>query len=120
MPLAVLQDRLSMEGRVNALLTGGPHGDLQKELTQRLTLADWDLAMVPSRRGDYVSLESRRMILEPVVAEAVDRSNLVGQPTFVYLANNIADERRVLTAAVSSIASRLTADRSVRARERST
>lgn len=103
-PLAVLQDRLSLEGRVNALLAAGPHGNLNKELAGRLTLADWDLALQPSRRGDYVSLESRRMILEPTVADAVAESKLAGQPTFIYLANNIADTSRVLNSAMLSIA----------------
>jgi ABC-type antimicrobial peptide transport system permease subunit len=102
-PLGVLQDRLSLEGRVNGLLAGGPHDNLEKELARRLTLADWDLQIVRSRRGDYLSLESRRMILEPAIVDAIEKTKLAGQPTFIYLANNLADAARVRTSAVSSM-----------------
>ncbi len=103
-PLAVLQKQLDLDRQVNAILAGGVKGNLDEALARRLTLADWGLSLQPSRRGDYVSLESPRMILEPGVADAVRRAKLDGSPTFVYLANNIADERRVLAAAVGALA----------------
>src|SRR5262249_47442350 len=44
-PLSVLQARLDLKGRVNALLVGGARGDLQQNLQQALDLDDWGLTL---------------------------------------------------------------------------
>src|SRR5262249_51625412 len=44
-PLAVLQARLGLTGRVNALLASGPREPLQTQLRQHLTLDDWNLVL---------------------------------------------------------------------------
>jgi ABC-type lipoprotein release transport system permease subunit len=44
-PLAVLQARLGLPRRVNALLASGPRESLQAQLRQRLTLDDWNLVL---------------------------------------------------------------------------
>lgn len=44
-PLSVLQARLGLQGRVNALLASGAEGPLQDQLRQRLTLDDWNLTL---------------------------------------------------------------------------
>jgi ABC-type lipoprotein release transport system permease subunit len=44
-PLGVLQARLGLEGRANALLAGGARGDLQQSLRKNLTLDDWGLLL---------------------------------------------------------------------------
>ena len=91
-PLKLLQEQLDLDERVNALLVGGARSDLQEHLRGRLTLADWDLTLRPPRRGaDYVSLETRRLLLEPAVVEAVGGTKLDAAPTLVYIINNISD-----------------------------
>ena len=100
-PLALLQTKLDLEGRVNALLVGGAAADLQKQLERHLTLADWDLKVIEPRRPSgaqtitppYFSLESPRLVLEPAVASAVKKSGLDAAPTLVYMVNNLADGR---------------------------
>jgi ABC-type antimicrobial peptide transport system permease subunit len=44
-PLSVVQSRLDQKGRANALLVGGPYGDLQQRLREHLTLDDWGLIL---------------------------------------------------------------------------
>jgi ABC-type antimicrobial peptide transport system permease subunit len=44
-PLRLVQARLGKPGRVNALLTGAPAGDLQAALRSHLTLDDWGLVL---------------------------------------------------------------------------
>ena len=94
-PLRLLQQEIGQPGRVNALLSPPqPLQPLQDELARRLTLDDWDLQVhVPPTRKAYISVESRRLILEPAAVEAATKAGAeFGQvaPTFVYLANSIA------------------------------
>src|SRR5262249_25857878 len=95
-PLRTLEKEIDQPGRVNTLLSGPqPLQPLQETLERQLTLNDWDLKVhVPPTRHAYVSIESRRLILEPA---AVDASRMAAEelgyhaaPTFVYLANGIA------------------------------
>lgn len=94
-PLRLLQQDLEQPGRVNALLSPPqPLQPLQDALARRLTLDDWDLKVhVPPTRQSYISVESRRLILEPATVEAARRAaeerGLQVAPTFVYLANGI-------------------------------
>src|SRR4029079_4994580 len=88
-PLARLQEELKHKGKVNALLAAGGGADLDERLAGKLTLADWELTLRPSRRGDYLSLESPRLILEPAAVKAVRQAKLRAAPTLVYMANTI-------------------------------
>jgi ABC-type antimicrobial peptide transport system permease subunit len=95
-PLAALQQAIDQPGRVNGLLSP-PQAlqPLQDELARRLTLADWELkAHVAPHRKAYISVESRRLILEPAAVDAATQAaadrNAQAAPTFVYLANSIA------------------------------
>jgi len=95
-PLVTLQRALKLAGRANALFVAGPGepAALQTQLRQSLTLADLDLQLrVHAARG-CVSLESSRMILEPVVASAAlsaaTELGIPAAPTLTYLANTIA------------------------------
>jgi ABC-type lipoprotein release transport system permease subunit len=131
--LPVLQEKLGPRdakraafGRVNALLAGGVHGDVQQKLEAVLELADWELVLhTPASRvrsnadvkklaeavaqaasshrdlldyyekeHPYISLESKRLILEPAMVEAAEKAaqevRLRVAPTFVYLANSIS------------------------------
>ena len=89
-PLALLQDRLTLKGKVNALLAGGAQADLNERLGGKLKLTDWELTLRPSKQGDYLSLESPRLLLEPAAVKAVRDAKLIAAPTLVYLANTIA------------------------------
>lgn len=44
-PLGLLQSKLDLAGRANAILVGEPKADLQPELAKRLTLDDWNLRL---------------------------------------------------------------------------
>jgi putative ABC transport system permease protein len=100
-PLRLLQDKLhpkekgkpDPEKRCNVLLAGAPSGSLEQALRSHLRLDDWGLVIKNRRRG-YLSLESRQLLLEPIVAEAALKvakdTNLRAAPTLVYLANTIA------------------------------
>ncbi|HEX5270174.1 MAG TPA: ABC transporter permease, partial [Gemmataceae bacterium] len=147
-PLSLLQKRLDVMGRANALLaSGAPAATLQADLKKALTLDDWGLEFhTPQSRTDdlfrkldkngdgrlergewrgqvsetfattvanadgvierqavakfyreyrdYMSLESRQMLLEPAAGDAAlkaaQESGLRAAPTLVYLANTIA------------------------------
>jgi ABC-type antimicrobial peptide transport system permease subunit len=93
--LGTLAGWTDTRGRVNALLvTGGDVASLQSRLRQSLTLDDWGLVLHTPATRDYLSLESRQLLLEPAVADAALRaakeSGLRAVPTLVYLANTIA------------------------------
>jgi ABC-type lipoprotein release transport system permease subunit len=45
LPLRLVQRRLALPGRVNALLVGGSGQDVQRELSNHLDLADWNLTL---------------------------------------------------------------------------
>ena len=99
-PLALLQSKLDLEGRVNALLVGGAATDLQQQLERHLTLADWDLKIIEPRRpagADHQAALSQpgkpAPGTEPAVAPAVKKSGLDAAPTLVYMVNNIAAGR---------------------------
>lgn len=95
-PLRLLQQEIEQPGRVNALLSPPqPLQPLQDELARRLTLDDWDLKVhVPPARKAYVSVESRRLLLEPAAVQSAlttgNERQWPAAPTFVYLANSIA------------------------------
>ena len=71
-PLRLLQQEIEQPGRVNCLLSPPqPLRPLQDELARRLTLDDWDLKVhVPPARKAYISVESRRLLLEPAAVQA--------------------------------------------------
>ena len=95
-PLRRLQQEIDQPGRVNALLSPPqPLQPLQEELARRLTLDDWGLKVqVPPARKAYISVESRRLLLEPAAVDAARRAaeerRWPAASTFVYLANSIA------------------------------
>ena len=95
-----LQAEIKQEGRVNALLASGESAEsLQSALRTYLQASDWDLKVhVPKERKSYISVESRRMFLEPYVVEAVEQTatkmSLRFAPTLVYLATSIEDEKK--------------------------
>lgn len=96
-PLQTLQREIEQPGRVNALLSPPqPLEPLQAALERHLTLEDWGLVDQPARPTPrpYISVESRRLILEPAVVDAAKKAaaeigDRAGE-TFVYLANTIA------------------------------
>jgi ABC-type antimicrobial peptide transport system permease subunit len=95
-PLQTLQQEIEQPGRVNVLLSPPqPLQPLQAELDRRLALDDWGLKVhVPPKLKAYVSVESRRLILESPAIEAAkkagEETGCHVAPTFVYLANTIA------------------------------
>lgn len=102
-PLRLLQDKLGQSGRVNTLLAAGSSGTaaLQDALRQHLVLEDWGLTVhVPKKRAAYLSLESRQLLIEPVIADAAlaaaRDTGLRSAPTLVYLANSIGDGKRTV------------------------
>ncbi|MBO0701085.1 MAG: ABC transporter permease, partial [Zavarzinella sp.] len=95
-PLPALQKEIEQPGRVNALLSPPqPLKPLQEALVRSLTLDDWglDVKVAPKRKA-YLSVESRRLVLEPAAVRAATQTGtelgLHVAPTFVYLANAIA------------------------------
>ncbi|VTS02452.1 FtsX-like permease family protein [Tuwongella immobilis] len=93
--LDFLQSRLKQRGKVNALFANGASTEsLQKSLASRLNLDDRGLKVhIPKTKRNYISVESRQLILPPTVADTtlqVAKSlNLVADPTIVYLANRL-------------------------------
>lgn len=102
LPLAVLQRALQREGRINGLLVAqgneadwkGAKGILQECLHEVLELEDLNLKLKPGL--DFFTLESRELIISPIVesaASAVSRQlGLSFQPILTYLANSIQAE----------------------------
>jgi putative ABC transport system permease protein len=98
-PLQTLQQEIEQPGQINALLSPPqPLEPLQAELERQLTLDDWGIkdekdkaAPVPK---SYISVESRRLLLEPAVVDAARKAaaemHAHAAETFVYLANAIA------------------------------
>jgi ABC-type lipoprotein release transport system permease subunit len=98
-PLRLLQKKLGQAQRVNALLVGGGTTGLQETMTRHLTLDDWGLIMRtpqgPEGSRNYLSLQSRQLLLDPVVSDAALQTakemGLTAAPMLVYLANTISD-----------------------------
>ncbi len=94
-PMARLQQEIEQPGRINALLGSGQSvQSLQSDLKTKLTLDDYSLRVrVPEARKAYISVESRRLILEPsivdVVQKTADEMGLRSAKTLAYLANAI-------------------------------
>ena len=95
-PVARLQQEIGQEGRINALLGSGESAhSLQSALRSHLSLDDWGLSVqIAPFRKSYISVESNRLLLEPSVVEAVQKTaqelELRSAKTYVYLANSIA------------------------------
>ena len=93
---ARLQQEIEQPERANVLLSPPqPLQPLQAELEKKLSLEDWGLKVhIPEKRQAYVSIESRRLLLEPAAVEAArkaaEETGCHLSPTFVYLANSIA------------------------------
>jgi ABC-type lipoprotein release transport system permease subunit len=92
-PLRLLQDKLGLEKRCNAIFVSEARPELAKSLRSHLRLDDWGLVLKKARR-DYLSLESRQLLLEGFVSDAALETarelNMPASPTLVYLANTIA------------------------------
>lgn len=95
-PLDVLQRESEQPARVNALLSPTQSAQsLQTELSKHLTLDDWGLKVTaPGPDVPYVSVESRRLLLEPSAVQAAQRAaadlDCLAAPTLTYLANTIS------------------------------
>jgi ABC-type lipoprotein release transport system permease subunit len=102
-PIATLQDSLDIAGRTNTLLVGPmpPSKDpaenvtqaLQSALASKMQLDDLGVRLRADAARGYLSLESRRMVLESAIASAaIDAASDLGihaAPTLSYLANTI-------------------------------
>jgi ABC-type lipoprotein release transport system permease subunit len=97
-----LQAEIKQDGRVNVLLASGePVESLQSALAKNLQASDWDLKIhIPPERKSYISVESRRMFLEPYIAAAAEATaqklQLRYAPTLVYLATSISDGKNFI------------------------
>ena len=95
-PVGRLQQEIGQPDRVNALLgSGAPAQSLQSALRDKLTLADWGLKVEsPQPLLPYFSVESKRLMLEPGVVTAIEKTaaemGLRTAKTYTYLANTIA------------------------------
>ncbi len=94
---------------------------LQQVLRQAVTLDDLGLVLRPNKTGErYLSLESRRMLLEPAVVEAVRelarKEDLQLKPTLTYLANLITSNRGLALQLADAIAAGMTQPAPVAAR----
>ncbi|MCE9533132.1 MAG: ABC transporter permease [Planctomycetes bacterium] len=94
-PITRLQQEIEQPGKVNVLMgTGQTAQSLQSELKTRLSLDDLSLKVfVPAFRKAYVSVESTRLILEPSIIAAVEKTaremGLDYAKSYTYLANEI-------------------------------
>ncbi|GJQ25337.1 MAG: ABC transporter permease [Phycisphaerae bacterium] len=99
--LAELQKRLRQEGRVNAILHFGAvsfqeRGEpvIEAALRRAATLADYDLSLRVDEARGYVSLETRRILLEPPVEKAAREAaaalGVVLDPILTYLVNDLS------------------------------
>ncbi len=95
-PLSLLQARLDLTGKVNALLSyGGTADELNVALAPKLDLADYGLRVKPAGPGQaYVSVESEQLVLDAATVAAVEKATaalgLRSERTLIYLANTIA------------------------------
>ncbi len=95
-PLKYLQTRLEKPGRINALLArSGTTPELNESLAKKLALDDWSIRVnVAPKRGEYLSVESEQLILDPAVVipiEAAARElNARSERTFTYMVNAIS------------------------------
>ncbi len=117
MPLVTLQRAMKQPDRINTLLFAANPDAAGRDPTDALAkcvgLPDYELALRTSNLG-YVSLESRKLLLEPPVEEAaLAAARQIGATPsriLTYLANEIADEsgsRTIPYSVVSAIESEL-------------
>jgi putative ABC transport system permease protein len=100
-PLDILQRALGQPARVNALLADVPDGDIDSlgvRLKQHLRLEDLGLRLRVDTQHNYVAVESKAFLLEPVLEQAArSAATAIGTPTtgvLAYLANTIAVDSR--------------------------
>lgn len=115
-PIERLARMIDQRGRANALLLaretpGDPKSDsaAREMLAKTARISDYGLLLRPSEKFGYLSLESRRLILEPIVAEAaMNVGNELGArtlPILTYLANRIVvGEREIPYSVVTAVA----------------
>lgn len=106
-----LRDSLQMPSPANALLVAlkpdARTESLHARLRRAIDLEDLGLTLKPDASGKrYLSLESRRMLLESAVVDRVLRvakeQGWEVKPTLTYLANLIADDRQLLHSVTSA------------------
>lgn len=109
-PLNVLQNAVDQTGRVNALLARNVNTrELNKEFLHALTLDDLGVTMkLAPKRKDYISVESRQLVLDPAIADAVihaaGEARVRAEPTVIYLANWITDvDRNAVVAGLDAV-----------------
>ena len=91
---------VAQPGRVNSLYVAGEESkptaaeNLTHTMQRTLTLDDLGLKLVPVPERNYLSLESRRMILEQPIEDAARRAandlHAATSPVYVYLVNELA------------------------------
>ncbi|MFO0945513.1 MAG: ABC transporter permease [Planctomycetota bacterium] len=112
-PIDRLARMIDQRGRANALflvaknpMSPDSEAAAKALLASTARLADYGLEIRESEKFQYLSLESRRLILEPIVAEvAVDvgkSMNAETLPVLTYLANRIAVKDREIPYSVVS------------------
>ncbi|HBI46560.1 MAG TPA: hypothetical protein DDY78_27455 [Planctomycetales bacterium] len=94
--LKTLQRVLGQQNRVNTVLVGEAKAGLQKAFQQNLTFDDWGLTVRgPTAHEDFLTLESRQLLIEPAVESAAltaaKDAGLTPAPTLVYLADTLSD-----------------------------
>ncbi|QVL31506.1 ABC transporter permease [Telmatocola sphagniphila] len=101
-PLKVLQEALNQPGQINAIFSlVSEKKDPSGLLAEKLTLEDWGLKVhIPKKLKSYISVESKRLVLEPAAVEAAHQAakdlNFRAADTFVYLANSIAHDQQAI------------------------
>jgi hypothetical protein len=108
-----LRDSLQLPNAANALLVAlQPDAKLdavQSRLKEKVELEDLGLTLRPDATGSrYISLESRRMLLEPAVVDRVrqvaEEQRWEAVPTLTYLANLMSDDRHLLQSVTCAMA----------------
>jgi len=125
LPLGRLQAVLGLEGRANLLLIGGTEAGgptveaAQAALARVWRLADGGLDLAPRPERGVVDLSTRRVFLDPPVAEAAaHRDDALGILT--YLVNDIRIGDRATPYSMVTAMGPLAADLTAEARERMT
>lgn len=97
LPLGYVQSALDQPGRVNAFFHIGKmtNAQLNHAATELIGLEDWGLSVEVHGKdeNEYLSVESKQLLLEPSVVESVKEaaiaSDLRFAPTLVYLINRM-------------------------------
>ncbi len=115
LPIRVLQESIAQPDRANLLLVSAAEGpspvpDLARTLGSIVQLADYGLSLEWREAAGVFELTSRRIFIDPEIAQAVTAAVPTAQPAVSYLVNEFAVRDRITPYSIATATTHGAAD----------